>query len=152
MIKYAEVTIHKAHESMFEYFSRLLEMKPKKDTIVLLFDDETIVDTKNCNACNIKITKGNVSLILYFEIEKNIFFSASTQLFEIRKDTIFLNKDNLIYSEYNCCYYTLSNSNDVFALTRIKSSDESPRFLVAYSDCYFEKEHVISLVNYILTN
>ena len=88
MIKYAEVTIHKGHETMIEYFSRLLEMKPKKDTIVLLFDDET-VDTKNCNACNIKITKGNVSLILYFEIEKNIFFSASTQLFEIRKDTYF---------------------------------------------------------------
>jgi len=148
MIVYAEITIHKEEvsESVLDYFNRVINELPKKtnDTIVILFDDGTIVDTKKCEDC-VKITRGH-KFPIYFEIGKSIFFKAL--LFETQPDT-FVGKE-VIDSIYNCNYYTLDYNIDAFAITRIKSSDKSPRFSVAYNDTYFEKSHVIYLVNSII--
>jgi hypothetical protein len=55
-----------------------------------------------------------------------------------------------IPSVYNCIYY--KNNNDVFAIIKIKSNEDKPRFLLAYDDEYFEKDDIIYLVNYIFSN
>ncbi len=155
MITYAEITIHKElkRETMFEYFSRVInEHKPATtDTIIILFDDTTIVDVKKYdNKCKIKMGPIGFNTLspIYFDIEKNTFIVSSLTIFTT---TLFSDKSNLKDSPYNCVYYTICGY-DVFAICRIKSSDESPRFLVAYNDTYFEKDHVIHLVNYILSN
>ena len=68
---------------------------------------------------------------------------------------IFNNNNNkfltLQSSIYNSIYYSLVYNNDVFAIVRIKSSEEKPRFLLAYDNKYFEKNDVIYLVNYIFS-
>jgi hypothetical protein len=150
MITYAEITIHKElkPETMADYFTRLInETKRKtKDTIIILFDDMTIVDAKNYTQCVDMERNGfNTLYPIYFDIEKKTFFAGYHT-----ETNLFSDKSNLKDSPYNCIYYT-SLGEDVFAISRIKSSDESPRFVVAYKDT-FEKKHVIHLVHSILSN
>ena len=154
MITYAEITIHKEakRETMFEYFSRVInESKPETtDTIIILFDDTTIVDVKKYESkCIIKKGPNGFNTLspIYFDIEKQTFFASYNTVFNT---TLFSCKSNLKDSPYNCIYYT-SCGVDVFGISRIKSSDESPRFLVAYNSM-FDQNHVIHLVNYILSN
>lgn len=155
MITYAEITVHKElkHETMFEYLIRVInESKPKTtDTIIILFNDTSIVDVKKYeNKCKIKMGQDGFNTLspIYFDIEKKTFFASYNTVFET---TLFSDKSNLKDSPYNCIYYTI-RGDDVFGISRIKSSDESPRFLVAYNDTFIEKDHVIYLVNYILSN
>lgn len=150
MIVYAEITIHKEFksETMLTFVSRVFAKIPRKttNTIVILFDDG-IVDATKKDTCDIKITMGVATIPIYFEINKKTYFSRHTQLFKPHKDKLFSEE---VESTYNCSYYQLHDNADVFAITRIKSSDSSPRFLVAYNDTHFEKSHVMYLVNYIL--
>ena len=54
-------------------------------------------------------------------------------------------------SIYNMIYYNLINNNDVFAIVKIKSNEEKPRFLLEYDEECFEKDDIIYLVNYIFS-
>jgi hypothetical protein len=152
-MKYAEVTIHKEilHETMIEYCSRLFNGTPMKTTttVIILFDDGTIVEAKECKC---KILMGPLEfgtvIPMYFDINNKSVFSRSAQIFGITENILFEDKA-VKDSKYNCRYYNMADNNDVFAITRIKSSDESPRFLVAYNSM-FDQDHVIYLVNYIL--
>jgi len=151
MIVYAEITIHKElnPETMLSFVGRMVSKIPQKttNTIVILFDDGIIVDATKTVVSDVKITMGTTSTPVYFEIKKKTYFSRSTQLFKPHKDKLFSEE---VESPYNCSYYQLQDNADVFAITRIKSSDASPRFLVAYNDTHFEKKHVMYLAKHIL--
>ena len=168
-MKYAEITIIKnlKEETILNYFNRLLLGNENKtndnDTIIILFDDGNIFTEKN-EYINKKFKIGPKSvssrLPICFEIiNSEKFFSK----LPIEKDgikklnfkNIFNNNNNkfltLQSSIYNSIYYSLVYNNDVFAIVRIKSSVEIPRFLLAYDNKFFENNVVIYLVNYIFS-
>ena len=163
-IRYAEITIIRNlnEETILCYLNRLLGNENKtteQDTIILLFDDETICDCKNKNINKkIKIAPKDpyTNFPIYLITEDNgiLFFKTPIENNGNRKldfKKIFTNKKYLeltkVPSVYNCIYY--KNNNDVFAIIKIKSNEEKPRFLLAYDDEYFEKDDIIYLVNYI---
>ena len=173
-IKYAEITIIRnlEKETIFNYFNRILlgseNSTNDNDTIIILFDDETMYDNKN------KYTDKNFSklmkmgpirgyslfLPIYFDIkDKNkTFFSKSPHENNgIRKldfKPIFANNKKHITTKkeasvYNCIFE--KNNNEVLAILRIQSNEEKPRFLLAYDDECFEKDEIFYFVNYIFS-
>ena len=166
-IKYAEITIIKnlKEETILNYFNRLLLENENKtndnDTIIILFDDDPIFTEKN-EYINKKFKIGPKSVNsyppLYFEIKNSetFFYKSPIEENGIKKlnfKNIFNNNNKfstLQSSIYNSIYYSLNN-NDALALVKIKSSEEKPRFLLAYDNKYFEKNDVIYLVNYIFS-
>ena len=177
-IKYAEITIiiNTEKETMSNYLNRILLGNENKtndnDTIIILFDDETIYDTKKyCTDTKFsKLLKMGPThykrdIPIYFEIEdhsskyNNItFFSKKPRedngTLKLDFKPIFANNKNFITSikepsTYNVIYYDLSKKEDLLAIVRLKSNAEKPRFLIAYDEEHFEKEHIIYFVNYI---
>ena len=71
----------------------------------------------------------------------NSIFSNNKKYLTIKKEV----------SVYNIIYYNLIDNNDIFAIMKIKSNEEKPRYLLAYDDKYFEKDDIIYLVNYIFS-
>jgi hypothetical protein len=172
-IKYAEITIifNEEKETMKNYFNRILFGNENKtndnDNIIILFDDESIYDTKNIEniKSHKKINMGpkyyNRSVPMHFEIEplKLYFFSKEPTIInnipKLNFKPIFSNSHKFLTSkrepsEFNIVYYQLlKKDNDSLAIVKIKSSETKPRFLVAYDDTYFEKEDIIYFISYI---
>jgi hypothetical protein len=167
-IKYAEITIIRnlKEETIINYFNRLLgneNITNNNDTIIILFDDSTISDVKK-EYIDKKFKIGPIGYLssypIYFEIENigKIFFKLPTEVNGIKKldfNPIFINnqKYSTIKKEtsgFNIIYYKMIG-NDVFAIVRIKSNEEKPRFLLAFDDGYFKKDDIIYLVNYIFS-
>lgn len=169
-IKYAEITIifNEEKETMKNYFNRILFGNENKtnnnDNIIILFDDESIYDTKNTE--NIKSHKKfnmgpeyfNGSVPIHFEIEQveHSFFSKTPTIInsipKLNFKPIFSNSQKFLTSKrepsiFNVIY--CKNNNDSLAIVKIKSSKTKPRFLVAYDDTYFEKEDIIYFISYI---
>jgi len=167
-IKYAEISIiiNLEKETMINYFNRLFLDNENKttdnDTIIILFDDETVCDVKKeCENKNTNIIMGprrfNTNSPIYFEIkEKNkTFFSKSPTLdcnceLKLNSKPIFANNKKHVAtkkesSSYNCIFQ--KGNNEVLSIVKIKSSKGKPRFLLAYDDEHFEKEHIICFVN-----
>jgi hypothetical protein len=175
-IKYAEITIIRnlEKETIFNYFNRILlgseNSTNDNDTIIILFDDETVYDNKN------KYTDKNFSKLMkmgpsrayslvpmYFEIYSQFpktFFSKSpyenknTGIRTLNFKPIFANNKKHITTKketsvYNCIFE--KGNNQVLAILRIKSNEEKPRFLLAYDDESFEKDEIIYFVNYIFS-
>jgi hypothetical protein len=64
--------------------------------------------------------------------------------------------DMNILSEYNCIYYcyksslnSTTNESEIFALIRIKSTEQMPRFQFAYDSEEFTKEEIVYLIHHI---
>ena len=168
-IKYAEITIiiNTEKESILNYFNRLLlsdeNTTTDNDTIIILFDDGIICDVKKeCKNKNINIIMGPRSFKtnspIYFEIKDKTFFSKSPTFGHngLRLDCkpIFANNKKHITTKkessvYNCIFER--GNNEVLSIVKIKSSKEKPRFLLAYDDEYFKKEHIIYFVNCIFS-
>jgi hypothetical protein len=168
-IKYAEITIiiNTEKESILNYFNRLLlsdeNTTTDNDTIIILFDDGIICDVKKeCKNKNINIIMGPRSFKtnspIYFEIKDKIFFSKSPTFghngLKLDCRPIFANNTKHITtkkesSAYNCIFER--GNNELLAIVKIKSSEEKPRFLLAYDDEYFKKEHIIYFVNDIFS-
>jgi hypothetical protein len=168
-IKYAEITIiiNTEKESILNYFNRLLlsdeNTTTDNDTIIILFDDGIICDVKKeCKNKNINIIMGPRSFKtnspIYFEIKDKTFFSKSPTFGHngLRLDCkpIFANNKKHITTKkessvYNCIFE--KGNNELLAIVKIKSSEEKPRFLLAYDDEYFKKEHIIYFVNDIFS-
>ena len=167
-IKYAEITIIRnlQEESILNYFNRLLGNENntnENDTIIILFDDETISDVKI--EYNNKLKLGPTDFRTYFPSyiiikDKPIFYYKSpNEVNGIKKlnfRSIFANNKKHLTTKketsiYNIIYYNLINNNEVFAIIKIKSNEEKPRYLLAYDDKYFEKDDIIYLVNYIFS-
>jgi len=177
-IKYAEITIIRnlEEEHIFNYLNRILlgneNSVNDNDTIIILFDDETIYDVKK-EYIDKKFGKliemgpkyfNRDNLPIYFEIKNNkkTFFSKSpTENNGIKRldfKPIFANNKNHLTttkeaSVYNSIYYYNNNNkdNDVLAIVRVKSNEEKPRFLLAYDEAHFEKEYIIYFVNYLFS-
>jgi hypothetical protein len=143
------------------------------DTIIILFDDGTICDVKsenkksennksenNKNKFIMGPKRFNSRLPLYFKIKDNemFFFKDTFEKNGIQKlnfNTIFANNNRYLTSKkepsvYNSIYYRLKNHDDMFAIVRIKSSEENPRFLLTYDES-FEKNDIIYLVSYFFS-
>jgi len=168
-MKYAEITIiiNTEKETMINYFNRILLGNENEtndnDTIIILFDDGIIYDVKKeCKNKNINIIMGPRSFKtnspIYFEIKDKIFFSKTPTfgnnglrldckpIFANNKKHITTKKES---SAYNCIFER--GNNELLAIVKIKSSEEKPRFLLAYDDTYFKKEDIIYFVNHIFS-
>jgi hypothetical protein len=183
--KYAEITIviNLETESILNYFKRLLGNENSandNDTIIILFDDETVYNVKHAYIDK-KFTFGpqiNIQLPLYFDKTdtKDTKDYSYTFYYKVpRIDNgvkklnfkyIFLN--NPIYctfkkeeSVYNLIYYKINTLNDVndvndenavFSIIKSCKNTDTPRYLLAYDDTYFKKDEIIYLVNCIFKN
>lgn len=170
-IKYAEITIiiNTEKETMIDYFNRLIGNENKtndNDTIIILFDDGIIIDVKKeYKNTNTNIIMGPRSFKtnspLYFEITNTneTYFSKSPTVdyngnLRLNSKPIFANSQKFLTtkresSAYNCIFER--GNTEVLSIVRIKSSEEKPRFLLAYDDEYFKKEHIIYFVNCIFS-
>ena len=171
-MKYAEITIiiNTEKETMSNYFNRLFLGNENKttdnDTIIILFDDGIICDVKkeykntNTKLMEIGPRSFKTNSPIYFEItDKNETFFSKTPREdngELKLDCkpIFANNKKHITTKkepsvYNSIYER--GNNEVLSIVKIKSSEEKPRFLLAYDDIYFKKEHIIYFVNYIFS-
>jgi len=174
-IKYTEITIiiNTEKETISNYLSRILlgneNQTNDSDNIIILFDDGIICDVKK----ECKNTNTNTKLLkmgprsfktnspIYFEIKdtNETFFSKSPTVdcngkLKLDCKPIFANNKKHITtkkesSAYNCIFER--GNSQVLAIVKIKSSEEKPRFLLAYDDTYFEKEHIIYFVNDIFS-
>lgn len=165
-MKYAEITIIRniEQEDILRTFARYFGYENTTndtDTIIITFDDGSICDTKD-EYTDKKYKFGMIGHNHYFPIhfqkdEKNIcIFYRETYI----KDGVkFLNFKNVFKynknyeisrdsSAYNLIYENI-NKKEVFAICRIKSSEENPRFLLAYDDTIFDKSDIIYVVDYI---
>jgi hypothetical protein len=168
-IKYAEITIiiNLEKESMINYFYKLLGNENKtndNDTIIILFDDETIYDVKK-ECTNTKIHKlmeigPNClrEMPYYFDLKNETFFYKRSIYINgeerLNLKPIFANNKKYITTKkepsvFNSIYFLYNT--DVLAIVKIKSNEEKPRFLLAYDDEYFEKDNIIYFVNYIFS-
>jgi hypothetical protein len=95
----------------------------------------------------------------YFYMGTNMFFMNALRTIDgLRKmnfTPIFSNnpkyvKSDGVASAYNVIYHT-NNSEDAFAIVKMKSSNKRHRFLMAYNDDYFTRGDIVQLVNCILT-
>lgn len=175
-IQYAEITIiiNLEKETMMNYFYRLLGNENKTnedDTIIILFEDETIYDVKKecANSQKFSMEMGPIGfgtcLPLYFEIKdkNNTFFSKTPThkngipsmdfkpIFANNKKHVTTKKEPSVYNSIYYCNVVVSDTIDVLSLIRIKSSEEKPRFLIAYDNEYFEKEYIIYFIHYIFS-
>jgi hypothetical protein len=177
-IKYAEITIiiNTEKETILNYFNRLLlgveNETTDNDTIIILFDDGIIYNVKK--ECTNKNTNKNTNIIMgprsfntnspiYFEIKdkdtNETYFSKKPTVdcnnnLRLNSKPIFANNKKHITtkkepSSYNCIFER--GNNEVLSIVKIKSSEEKPRFLLAYDDEYFKKDNIIYFVNYIFS-
>lgn len=166
-IKYAEVTIIRdlEKESFISYYlvRKLLNRESRftdNDTIIILFDDETIYDT-NKYIIDKKIVFHESTINnfpIWFDLNKDtsVFYKYPTET----KDKKSLNFKPLtnnyknqhmiewLPSFYNVIYEC--NGTDIFCILKMKSNEDKPRFLVAYDANYFDKSDVTYLVNCML--
>jgi hypothetical protein len=172
-IKYAEITIVRnlEQESWLTYFKNLLgeeNIITNNDTIIILFDDGTMMDTTNKDASiemGPKSYRNNYPI--YFTIN-NLLALFKEPILEMVKDnrglfsyigwkldskSIFKDYPNYNTlkkepSIYNIIYENSTNTEDVFALVKRKSN----LHLLAYDDSYFEKSDIGYFVNYLFLN
>lgn len=174
--KYAELTIIKSldEDSTLNYIYRFLGYESyyfnDTDNFILSFDDGTICDLKDNNFENNKNVKFSPVISfdskfpLYFELNDITFFYLKPNEDnygnkKLNYDNIFLNylknkQYQSIGSYNNFIYYKIDNDNkkNVFAVIRIKSNEEKPRFILAYDDTYFNKEDVSYLIDNLFKN
>lgn len=78
-----------------------------------------------------------------------------------KKETLNFNSIFKNYYKYKTQQYELSIFNliyedidekELFAMCRIKSTEEKPRFLLAYDNIIFDKSDIIYFVDYLFKN
>ena len=172
--KYGEITIirNTEYESLFNYVSyacRLVGYETiftDKDTIIILFDDDTIYNTKdeyidkefkvfsspdNLYPLHIEIKLKDMTLFYKYPVKKKDG-TLKLDYGDIHKN--YKNYENCIKhkkepSRYNVIYESVYNDN-LFSIVKIKSNEEKPRFLLTYDDKYLDKSDIIYLVDSML--
>jgi len=166
-IKYAEITIIRnlEEENIFRSLSRFIgyeNITNDKDTIIISFDDGTICDTRD----EYIDKKFEFSMLghdhwfpIYFTVDETLetlfYKKPDCKNGEKRLDFRKIFKDCKKYysnqnepSKYNMIYETVLKI-ELFAICRIKSNEEKPRFLLAYDENLFDKSGIIYLVDRI---
>lgn len=168
-IQYAEITIIRnlEEESIFRGLGRLLGFENstnENDTIIVHFEkDGTIYDTKEyVDTVDTKYEFGMIgyahSFPIYFEITKN---EHKTTLFykrpiivnntkclnfnHIFKGCKRYNANQLVNSCYNVIYDDCMKNIEQFAIARVVSNEEKPRYLLAYDASIFDKSDIVYL-------
>jgi hypothetical protein len=161
-IKYAEVTIiiNQNEETIFEPIFRFFGYEnifTDNDIIIISFDDGTVCDVRDEYENNNKFKfacKGHDHLFpINFEINGKTFFYKRPIIVDgvkkinfdkIMKDNKKYKKELSIHNVIFSNYYDI----DVFAIVKISSNKEKPRYHVAYDDEYFDKSSLIYLTDY----
>jgi len=174
-IKYAEITVivNLEKDSLVNHLFRFLGYEnynfTDSDTIIISFDDDTVCEINNSSTYEKTIKFAVVGIEykfpIYFDLNGKTFFPKKPDEIDGVKRLNFneIFKQNKKYNQTkkepsynNIIYYIYDNTNnnigktDVFSLLRIKSSEEKPRFLVAYDERLFNKDNLIYLLNCIL--
>ena len=164
-IQYAEGFIIVKQNTFFNYFNSFIGNDISfcdEDTIILSFDkDGFVCDTNDMEYKHIECGPCGLYSVFptYFSIESKCFLMKTISLVDgVRKmnfSEIFKNnpkyKNNGIASIYNVIYHSVENV-DAFSIIKIKSSNKTPQFLIAYDDNYVNRDQIIYLVNYLLKN
>ena len=166
-IKHAEITISRnlEKETWICYYKRLLgeeNIVNDNDTLIILFDDGTIIDIKSeyidkqfetgpksfqQNIYPIYFNKkGGNTIFLKHPIKENRINKLDfSSIFKDNKKYVGLTK---VASAYNVIYNTY-NDEDIFAIVKVSSNEIAPRYLLAYDDTYFERSDLIYFVSCI---
>lgn len=166
-IKYAEVTIIRniEEENVFRTLSRYLgyeNTSNDNDTIIMEFDDGTICDTKDeyiDKKFKFSVLGHDLWFPIYFKIDgkiNSLFYKKpdlnngqkSLDFRKILKNYKNYNTTSRVASEYNMIYETYDKIES-FAVSRIKSNEEKPRFVIAYDETIFDKSDIIYLTDCI---
>ena len=165
--KYAEITIIRniTDEDIFRTLSRYFgyeNTNNDNDTIIMTFDDGPICDTKDeYKDLKYKFSK-EISLEtwfpIYFELNnKTTLFYKKPYVKDGQKQLDFkkilgilknFNKDSTAESEYNIIYEDIYKK-DIFAICKLNSNEEKPRFLLAYDSDILNRNDIIYLVDCI---
>jgi len=163
-IKYVEITIIRniEEENVFRTLSRYFgyeNTSNDNDTIIMEFDDGTICDIKDeyiDKKFEFNMLGHDHWFPLYFKIEgkNNTLFYKKPDLNKDGQKKLDFNKIFKNYknynkysreaSEYNLIYETYDKI-ELFAICRIKSNEEKPRFILAYDETIFDKSDIIYL-------
>ena len=166
-IKYAEIRIIQK-ESWLTYFKNWIgdeNIITNDDTIIILFDDGTMMDIVEYKDANEQFEMGPKGYRhnhpIYFTIKNLlVLFKEPTQIVkygpnllpyvELKLDSRPIFKDYPNYntlkkepSIYNIIYENSTKTEDVFAIVKRKSN----LYLLAYDDSYFEKSDVVNLLH-----
>lgn len=168
-IKYAEITIIRdlEEESIFASISRYFGNEPiitDNDLIIITFDDNTISDIKN-EYIDKKFRFGPCGYIhnlpIHFRFgtyHKRFAFNTipdiidgnyKLRLKDIFKNNINYHKNNCQSSIYNMIYSNYEGDQIFFAISRVKSNEEKPRYLLAYDSELFDRSDIIYLIDCI---
>jgi len=178
-ITYAEITIIRNvnQETVFETMSRYFGYEPyvsSKDDIILLFDDTTICNTKECSSnrkfiftnhnehiksvphtilfTNSKKSNCDINITLtYKKSHLDSLGQAYLNFNPIFKNSVKYNHANKTASSFNCIYVDPAKVQKL-AIVKLKSNEEKPRFMVAYDDALFEKVDIMYLVDSMFKN
>lgn len=165
-IKYAEITIIRnlEQETIFRAMSRYIgyeNITNDNDTIIIIFDDDTICDTKDeyiDKKYKFSILYHDYNFPIYFELNKEITLFYRRPSEENNKKKLnfkpifrpYYKYNNVIIeaSEYNLIYEDIFKK-EILAIVRIKSNEEKPRFLLAYDDKLLDRTSIIYLIDCI---
>lgn len=148
-IKYGDLTIVYTPQTWIEWLN---QETIQEDQYVFLFEDNEICELKD-KYVDLKfkflISSFDSRLPSYFEkpTENNlhVYFKCDTSM-----DTIFsaYSKNDLsVPSQYNGIYYCHKNMlPEVFGIKRIKSTENMPRYQIAYDTDEFTKEELIYIL------
>lgn len=170
-IKYAEITIIRdlENESYSNYLKRLIGFEPyienDNSQIIILFDDKNICDVKNEYIVkNIEFSASINSILPHFikisKTDRIIFYKNPETNFEgklrLNFNNIFKNYNNFnsykrIPSYFNCIYEIIGHG-EIFAICKIQSNEEKPRYILAYDEYYFDRSDIIYLIYSIFNN
>jgi hypothetical protein len=162
-IKYAELTIIRnlEEESIFSFVKRMFGNENSvtdNDTIILLFDDETICDVKKEYIDKQYVFGPNAYQLIYprfFNKKDNelLFFlkypNFVNGLITLSFKNIFNKNPKFLISKQYCSEYNViykCNSDEVFSIVKNSFNDIKPIYLTAYDDKYFEKSDIVYLV------
>lgn len=168
-IKYSDVIIIKniQEETIFTTISRYFSLGVYEtiindnDTIIVTFDNETVCDTKD-EYIDKKYTFGDLnydtSFPIYFKTNKKEMYFYRTPIvnngiLKLDLKPIFKNcenyeLENVQPSDYNLIYENCKKEVK-FAIVRIKSNQEKPRYKIAYDSNDFDRTDIIYLINSI---
>lgn len=165
-IKYADVTVIRnvEEESIFRIIERYFGYENyanNSDTIIIQFDDGSIYDTRHdyINKMFAFGILGHISQFpLYFDTTKGttLYYKEpyeengerQIKVHSILKNYSQFKKQPSQSSSFNVVYEDI-NKKEKFAILKIVSSEEKPRYIVAYDDTLFDKFDIIYLVDYM---
>jgi hypothetical protein len=166
-IKYADITIIRnfKDENILKTFCRFIgydiddDIIGEDETIIVKFDDGMICDIKD--EYSNKKYKFSEKAIINMLFPIHFTFSNITLFYRTPvedKDGLYhqdfrcmfnsYTKDDIIASPFNVIYQD-ANRKEKFSIVRIQSTEEKPRFKLAYEDALFDKSDIIYLIDCI---